>query len=172
MPSGKKYELHFFTATILEWKHLLANDRYKDIILDTLQYLVANKRIHLHAYVIMSNHLHILWHIINPHKREDVQRDFLKFTAQMVLKDLRNNNPDLLNELYVGARDRKHQVWERNPLTVELWSEDVMKQKLDYIHNNPVKAALCSQPEDYKYSSASYYSLAVDARGILTSCLM
>ena len=172
MPSGKKYDLHFFTATILEWKHLLADDRYKNMILDSLQYLVTNNRIHLHAYVIMSNHLHLLWHIVHPHKREDVQRDFLKFTAQMMLKDLRNNNSDLLNGLYVGAKDRKYQVWERNPLTVEIWSENVMKQKLDYIHNNPVKAGLVKQPEEYQFSSASYYSLGLDARGILTSCLM
>ena len=72
----------------------------------------------------------------------------------------------------MGAKDRKYQVWERNPLTVEIWSENVMKQKLDYIHNNPVKAGLVKQPEEYQFSSASYYSLGLDARGILTSCLM
>ena len=172
MPSSKRYELSFFTATILEWKYLLANDVYKDIIIDSLQYLVKNKRIHLYSFVIMNNHLHLLWHIIHPHKTEDVQRDFLKYTSQMIIKDLRNNYPELLQDYYVGAKDRKYQVWERNPLNIEIWGEDVLKQKIQYIHNNPVKAELCTYPEEYKYSSASFYNGAVDRFDMLTPCFM
>ena len=84
--------MYFFTATILEWKQLLINDEYKKIIIDSLKYLSENQKIHLHAFVIMDSHLHLLWHIISPYQREDVQRDFLKYTAQMILKDLRTNN--------------------------------------------------------------------------------
>ena len=63
----------------------------------------------------------------------------------------------MLNELLVNAKDRKHQVWERNSLGVPLWSQEVFLQKLEYIHNNPVRAGLCRYPEDYKYSSARFY---------------
>jgi len=171
MPTSKKYDMSFFTATILEWKHLLANDAYKSIIANSLKYLVDTGKIYVHAFVIMSNHIHILWHIREPNRREDVQRDFLRYTAQMILKDLRNNNPEQQNEYLVGAKDRKYQIWERNPLSVAIWHEDVMKQKLIYIHFNPVKAGLCSRPEEYSYSSAGFYYRANDDFGFLMSCL-
>ena len=91
------------------------------------------------------------------HKREEVQRDFLKYTGQQILKHLRNEKAEMQKELLVQAKDRKYQVWERNSLGVPLWSPGVFGQKLEYIHYNPVKAGLCKYPEDYKYSSASFY---------------
>ena len=86
-----------------------------------------------------------------------MQRDFLKYTGQQILKLMRNDGSLVLKELLVNARDRKHQVWERDSLGVPLWTPEVFEQKLDYIHNNPVKAGLCKFPDDYKYSSASFY---------------
>jgi REP element-mobilizing transposase RayT len=74
--------IYFFTATILEWRKLLQDDDYKDIIINSLKYLVKDGRIKVHAYVIMPNHLHLVWKIVEPHILSDVQRDFLKFTAQ------------------------------------------------------------------------------------------
>ncbi|MFN2458219.1 MAG: transposase [Chitinophagaceae bacterium] len=99
----------FFTATILEWKPLLKQDKYKDIIIDSLSYLVKDKRILLYAFVIMSNHLHVIWHVPDEHKQSDVQRDFLKFTAQMILKDLRRNHPVVSDHFHVKAKDRIYQ---------------------------------------------------------------
>jgi REP element-mobilizing transposase RayT len=168
MASSRRYEVDYFTATILEWKFLLSNDLYKDIIVGSIRHLVMEKRITMHAFVVMNNHMHFLWHTLHPNKKEDVQRDLLKFTAQMMIKDLRNNNTVLLQEFYVGAKDRKYQIWERNPLTVPIWSEQVLKQKLDYIHNNPVKAGLCARAEDYKYSTAAFYGGGEDAFGFIT----
>ena len=172
MSLAKRYEVTFFTATVLEWKHLLADERYKDIVMESLRFLVKNKRIVLYAFAIMDNHMHLIWEFVYPHKREDVQRDFLKYTAQMIIKGLRNDHPELLLELYVGAKDRKYQVWERNPLSVDVYSEEALRTKLDYLHHNPVKANLCLQPEDYKYSSASFYSTGADVFDCLTSVLM
>ena len=61
----------------------------------------------------------------------------MKYTAQMVLKELRNNHPEVLEHFRVNAKDRKYQVWERNSLSISLWSRKVFLQKLEYIHNNP-----------------------------------
>jgi hypothetical protein len=91
------------------------------------------------------------------HNRENVQRDFLKYTAQQLLKDLRNEGSSLLKETIVHAKDRKQQVWERNSLSIPLWTHKVFLQKLEYIHQNPVSAGLCRYPEEYKYSSAGFY---------------
>jgi putative transposase len=73
------------------------------------------------------------------------------------LKVLKSEKSELLNDLLVNAKDRKYQVWERNSLGVQLWTPNVFKQKLDYIHNNLVRAGLCKFPEDYRYSSARFY---------------
>jgi len=168
MSSARRYECDFFTATILEWKPLLTSENFKDIVIDSLRYMVQHGRVMIHAFVIMNNHIHLLWQIIHPHQREDVQRDMLKFTAQMMIKELRNNNPILLEDYYVGARDRKYQIWERNPLSVPVWTADVLKQKLQYIHNNPVRAGLCIYSEEYKYSTAGIYNSGTDDFSFVT----
>ena len=151
------HHIHFFTATILEWNHLLKEDVYKHIIIDSLNYLVANKRVRVFGFVFMSNHIHLLWRIQDGHLREDVQRDFLRFTSQQMLKALRNSENKLMQSFYVGAKDRKYQIWERNSLSIELWTEDVFLQKLEYIHQNPVRANLGFLPAEYYYSSALFY---------------
>lgn len=86
----------FFTATILEWKPLLKQDKYKRIIVDSLQYLVKNKRVKVFAFVIMPNHTHLIWQMRYPHKREEVQRDFLKYTGQQIRFDLQAYHPAVL----------------------------------------------------------------------------
>jgi len=84
-----------------------------------------------------------------------VQRDFLKFTGQQILKHLRNKNAAILTELLVNAKDRKYQVWERNSLSISILKPKVFWQKIDYIHYNPLKSRLCKNQEDYKYSKYS-----------------
>ena len=147
----------FITITCLKWNHILKDDRFKDIIIDSLSFLGKAKRISVFGFVIMSNHFHLIWQMVGDHKREEVQRDFLKYTGQQILIHLRNEKAEMQKELLVKAKDRKYQVWERNSLGIALWSPGVFNQKLEYIHYNPVKAGLCKYPVDYKYSSARFY---------------
>jgi len=152
----KVYAL-FTTVTCLEWKPILENDREKRIVVESMRFLVNDERVRIFAFVIMLNHFHLIWQMRQNHDREGEQRNFLKFTGQQILKNLRNNRSALLDELFVQAKDRKFQVWERNSLSVPLWSLKVFDQKLEYFHRNPVKAGLCEFPEDYYYSSAGFY---------------
>jgi len=133
-----------------------------------MRFLVKNKRVIIYGFVIMDNHIHIIWQLQANRKREDVQRDFLKYVAQQIKKDMLVNEPDKLKEFIVSARDRKYQFWERNPLTVEIWSEKVFLEKLKYIHENPVRAGVCKWPDDYKYSSALFYKFGKGNWGFLT----
>src|SRR6478735_1723909 len=158
----------FFTATVLDWKNLLKPDKYKDIVIESLGFLVKDKRVEVNAFVIMQNHIHLIWQMLNNHKRENVQRDFLKFTAQKIKTDLIKNHPQVLSKFEVNAKDRRYQFWERNPLSVDLYTEAVFIQKLEYIHLNPVQAQLCSLPEEYWYSSARFYEIGIDDFGFLT----
>ncbi len=149
----------FITITIFEWKHLLKPDKYKSIILDSLLFLVKEKRVIVYGFVIMSNHMHLIWQIREPHKQSSVQRDFLKYVAQQIKFDLAKNHPEVLKHFEVNKTDRKYQFWKRNALAIDLFTEKVFEQKLSYIHDNPVRAGLCKFPTDYYFSSAGYYLL-------------
>ena len=80
----------------------------------------------------------------------------MKYTAQMIIKGLRNNHKKVLEKFLVKDCDRKYRAWERNDLNVSLWTQVVFKQKLQYLHANPVVVGLCGFPEDFKYSSAAF----------------
>ena len=164
------YHPQFFTATILEWKHLLKDDVYKDIIINSLLFLKTEKSIVVYGFVIMPNHIHLIWQIQDGYKQETIQMRFLKFTAQQMKFKLMDTNDPRLSQFMVNAKDRQYQFWERNSLSIDLWSPDVFIQKLDYTHNNPLqdKWQLVQYPEDYKYSSAKFYETGIDEFGLLT----
>jgi len=158
----------FFTDSIKGWYKLLEHDKYKDIIVNSLRFLVEDKRIKLYTFVIMSDHLHLIWQmqpLIHP---QHVQRDFLKYTAQQIKHDLQKNHPELLSHFESDANDRTYQFWKRRALSIELRTNKVYRQKLDYIHLNPVKAGFCKLPEEYKYSSALFYETGIDNWGYLS----
>lgn len=104
------------------------------------------------------------------YKADKIQLRFQKYTAQQMKFKLIDTNSKMLNEFSVDAKDRQYQFWKRNPLYIDLWTEDVFIQKLNYIHNNPVKHPwnLVQHPENYKYSSAKFYETGVDDFGLLT----
>ena len=149
----EQHPVQFFTATILKWKRLLKPDKYKDIVIESLRFLTEKRRVEVFAFVIMPNHIHLLWRINSKLKRENVQRDFLKFTSQQIIKDLQKQHPQVLEEFKVDAKDHAYQVWERNALSVDIYSRGVFEQKLDYIHNNPLqeKWQLCEDAETYEF---------------------
>ena len=158
----------FFTSTNLEWKKLLKPDKYKDIVIDSMKFLVKNRRVRIFSFVLMENHIHLIWQmqpLIHP---QHVQRDFLKYTAQRIKHDLQKNNAGIMVHFETETNDRIYQFWKRRALSIELRTDKVYQQKLDYIHWNPVKAGICTLPEEYKYSSALFYYTGVDNWGFLT----
>jgi putative transposase len=149
----------FFTATILNWERILEEDNYKEVITDSLRFLVKEKRVIVYCFVIMPTHIHVIWQMRSGYTRENVQRDFLKFTAHRILKMITEISPEFLSAVKVNTWDRKHQIWERNSLSIDIYSKGVFLQKIDYIHKNPIrpKWGLCSKESDYLYSSAACY---------------
>ncbi|MBQ0786348.1 MAG: hypothetical protein KBT69_02540, partial [Oceanihabitans sp.] len=96
------------------------------------------------------------------------QLSFMKFTAQRIKRDLEENHANVLRLFLVEAKDRNYQFWKRNPLCVDLYNNQIIEQKLKYIHQNPVKARMCENTEDYKYSSAKFYKELGDEFEVLT----
>jgi len=158
----------YFTASIRNWLPLMATDKYKNIITESLQFMVQNKRIELNAFVVMDNLIHLIWQPLPGHTLASIQLSFTKFTAQQIKFALAIDNPALLEQCKVNKSDREYQIWKRKPLSIELSSEKVFLQKLEYIHNNPVKAGICLYPEDYHFSSALFYEKGIDHFKMLT----
>ena len=163
-----EYWPQFFTATILHWKPLLHQDKYKDEIIKSLRFLVEQKRTRVYAFVLMQTHIHLIWQPLPGQTLQTIQLSFLKYTAQKIKFDLQKTDPLFLEEFRVDAKDRTYQFWERNSLSIELSSAKVFTQKMEYLHWNPVKAALCNLPEEYYYSSAKCYVNGIDDFGILS----
>ena len=163
-----QYYAEYYTATILEWKKLLKPDKYKDIIVRSLEFLVKEKRVRVYGFVIMDNHIHLVWQVLKGNHPEKVRLSFMRFTGQQIKFDLQKHHLNVLEMFHVKVSDREYQFWERNSLSVEIYSESVFWQKLEYIHYNPVKGGLCQYPEEYKYSSAKFYETGVDDWGFLT----
>jgi putative transposase len=89
-------------------------------------------------------------------------------TAQRIKSDLYENHPEVLSRFKANAKDRDYQFWERNSLGIDLYNHEVFLQKINYIHNNPVKAGLCALPVEYHYSSAKFYEFGIDDFNFLT----
>ena len=160
---------YFYTATILEWKHLLKPDKYKDIIIQSLYFLSKQNKIKVFGLVIMPNHIHLIWQILDGNTLNKIQLSFMKYTAQQIKADLAVNHPLVLEKFKVISKDRKYQIWERNPLSIQLFSKEVLEQKLNYIHNNPYheKWNILNESGAYHYSSEEYYKNETNNFGFL-----
>ena len=161
----------YFTASIRNWLSLLATDKYKNKITDSLHFMVENKRIELNAFVVMDNHIHLIWQPLPSQTLSSIQLSFMKFTAQQIKFALAIDNPDLLGQCKVNKSDREYQIWKRKPLSIELSSQKVFMQKLEYIQYNPVAAGICIYPEEYHFSSALFYEKGIDHFNMLAHYL-
>jgi len=156
----EKCRLYFWTATINGWKHLLEGEQAKKIVMDSLAHLSEKGKIAVYAFVIMPNHIHLIWEILEQNGKENSQASFLKFTGH-AFKKMLSHQSNALEQYKVTAANKQFEFWQRDSLAVELYSLPVAIQKLDYIHNNPLAAhwQLCKHPTDYRYSSANYQLL-------------
>jgi REP element-mobilizing transposase RayT len=154
-------EIYFWTATINKWQRLLERDEYKDVIIDSLQYLTDEGKVDVFAFIIMPNHIHLIWRVNEPNGKESPQGSFLKYTAHTFKKMLRAEGEGKLVAYKVDAENKNYEFWQRDSLAIPLFTREVAMQKLTYIHNNPLKEHwnLAKDPCDYKYSSARYYEL-------------
>ncbi len=152
-----KGNIEFFTATCLNWQNLLEAETHKKIVLASLKFLVEENRIWLYAYVIMPNHIHLLWRKQDLWIENSIAQNFLKYTAQQIKFNLLADNPQELGKYKSSQADRQYHFWERRPHQATMNNRNIVEQKLNYIHQNPVKKGLCLSNLDYPYSSANFY---------------
>src|SRR5690349_1913734 len=112
-------EIYFWTSTIHNWKPLLQSDKYKKLIVESLRLLAEQSKIVVYGFVIMPNHLHILWEVVNMNGKEMPHASFNKFTSHQFLNLLRYENPELLSAFKTEDKiERAHRFWQRDPLDV------------------------------------------------------
>ena len=162
--------IYFWTATINGWRRLLDPDPFKDQIIGSLHTLSQRRMIDVFGFVIMPNHMHLVWRTNALNGKETPQGSLLKFTAhqfkQMLIIE---GGQDALKPFSVQAHNKKFEFWQRDSLAISLINLPMAVQKLTYTHNNPLtdRWRLADSAEGYKYSSARFYATGIDDFGFL-----
>jgi REP element-mobilizing transposase RayT len=156
--SGNEFMPHFVTMTIVEWIDIFTRKEYCEIIIASLEYCHKNKGLKVFEYVIMPNHLHLIVKAAGNIKLSQIISDFKKHTTREILKLLRTDNRKYILNLLSNSFDRKKdyekQIWQRENCPETISTSHFYKQKVRYIHDNPVRKGLVARPEDWLYSSA------------------
>ena len=163
-------ELYFWTITINKWQHLLTTEQNKMVVIKSLQWLVQMNLVKIYGYVIMPNHIHLMWEQLSMNGKEFPKNSFEKFTAKTFVKAMKSGNDGVLKNYAVTATDRQYNIWLRDPLAILVFSKEMAFQKLDYMHTNPMQPhwLLCTDPTEYRFSSARFYEENVDEFDLLT----
>lgn len=160
-------EVYFVTDTVVDWVDIFTRPLYKHIIIASLAYCQKEKGLIVYAWVLMSNHLHMIVGRNSSNKVSEIMRDFKKFTSKEIVGTLLLENTEsrrewMLNRFeYSGKNDKKiknYRFWQEGNDAHEIYLNDYFEQKLNYIHQNPVTAEIVNRSEDYRYSSAIDYS--------------
>ena len=154
------YDLYFTTATVKDWKHLFKSDKYKELIVSSLDYLAREGSCWVYAFVVMPNHFHVVWGMKYPDILAYTQQRLLKYVAQTIRYDLRDHHPEVLVRFRTDRKDRQYQFFKDRPLSVPIYTDKVALQKINYVHYNPTVAKwnMASAPEEYAWSSAAFYA--------------
>jgi REP element-mobilizing transposase RayT len=147
------------TATINHWQPLFTRTETVEIVLDSWRFLQREAEFEIYGYIILENHLHLI--ASSPDLSRDMQR-FKSYTAKRIIDYLEQTQAKRVLELLalfkrVHKTESQYQVWEEGSHPQLIESETVMRQKLDYIHQNPVKRGYVDLPEHWRYSSARNY---------------
>jgi REP element-mobilizing transposase RayT len=127
-----------------------------NIVLDSWRFLQRDNGFQLYGYVILENHLHLI--TASPDLSRDMQR-FKAYTAKQIIDHLQQSGSARVLELLALLKrphktESEYQVWEEGSHPQLIESEAAMRQKLDYIHLNPIKRGYVDLPEHWRYSSA------------------
>lgn len=186
--------VYFVTFRVIDWVDVFTREEYKYIITDSLDYCRRSKGLYLYAWVLMTNHLHlIVSHEIDNDHLWKVLGDFKKFTSKKIIDTVINNSQEsrirwmlphfeeqnIMNNSYAScsvSKSNNYNVRVTNPHGLDgrhgrghyhLWQRGIdryciynikhLRQKLDYLHANPVRAGIVNEPYNYRFSSSPNY---------------
>lgn len=160
-----KEDLYFVTFTVINWIDVFTRNVYRDVLLDSWHYCIKEKGLIVYAWCIMTNHVHM---IISSKGNElsSIMRDMKSYTSttiwKLITESMEESRKDWMLEMMKqrgkqNSNNNDFQFWQQHNHPILLDSNYLMEQKLDYIHENPVKAGFVEKPKDYLYSSARDY---------------
>ncbi len=171
---------YFVSFATVYWLDIFVRQEYFEILTASVDFCRREKGLELYAYCFMPSHVHFIFRDSNENPTA-LLRDFKKHTAKKMISAIEENPQESRKEWLLWMFERagkkkgnisKYQFWQHHNKPIELWSTSVIKQKLDYIHNNPVESGFVLNPEDWKYSSAKNFAgnhtiLEIDEIGFL-----
>ncbi|MCZ8168825.1 REP-associated tyrosine transposase [Flavobacterium sp.] len=159
--------LYFVSFAVVGWLDVFTRNKYKELFLESLQFCQKNKGMEIHAWCIMPSHIHLIFRSIGKQNPEQLLGDLKRFTSKQIVKEIAENPQESRRENLIASfksealknsNTSQYQFWRHDNKPIELWSNKVIFQKIQYIHNNPVVEGFVSQPEEYLYSSARDYA--------------
>ncbi len=158
-------QLYFISFAVVYWIDLFIRNEYKDIIIASWKHCQLHKGLEIYGWCIMSSHIHM---IIGTHgdKLENIMRDMKKHTSSALRAAIEQHPGESRKEWMLwmmkragtkNSQNAEFQLWQQDNHPIELFDNEILHQKLDYVHYNPVVAGIVEKPEDYIYSSARDY---------------
>ncbi len=156
--------LYFITPTVIRWVDTFTRDNYRNIFVENVNYCIEHKGLNVHAWVLMTNHAHLIVSTRGP-RMEHIMRDLKKFTSKAITKKIEENgheSRDWMMKIFlfqgrINSNNERVQFWQNGDHPIELWNSVMIRQKIKYIHQNPVRAGFVAQPEDWRHSSIHAY---------------
>ena len=152
-------EVYFVTDTVVDWMDIFTRPIYRHIIIESLKYCQTEKGLLIYAWVLMTNHMHMIVGSGGENKVSDKLRDFKKLSSKEIIRTLQVESSEsrrdwMLNRFeYAWKNDKKiknYRFWQEGNDAQEIFLNDYFNQKLNYIHENPVKEEIVNRAEDYK----------------------
>jgi REP element-mobilizing transposase RayT len=159
-------KLYFLSFSTINWIDVFIRPSYKDLVVESLNFCIANKGLEVYAWCIMSSHVHLIIGSKGD-KLEAIVRDLKRHTAKAILKAIIENPQESRREWMLwhcgrgGKRNSSNetfQFWQHDNQPIELSSNFMIDQKLQYIHQNPIEAGFTTEAEAYPYSSVLHYA--------------
>ena len=164
--------IYFISFSVVYWIDVFIRNEYKNIFIESLKFCQKNKGLRVHAWVIMTSHVHLIVSS-EKDKLEGIIRDFKSFTSRKIKEAIKENIQESRREWIIWMMERAGkqnknnkgwQFWQQHNKPIELWDTYMLEQKLNYLHQNPVENGFVINAEDYLYSSAIDYA---DGKGLL-----
>jgi len=156
-------ELYFVTLTVVNWIDVFTRRCYSDLIIENLTYCQQHLNLNIYAYVVMTNHMHLIANVPDGSLGNVLGR-FKSHTSKKLFEMISTNQQESRREWMIKAFERAgkynplnegHQFWQNGNYPVSLYTAEVIAQKIDYIHQNPVRAGFVGAAHEYWYSSAN-----------------
>lgn len=149
---------YFVTYAAVDWADVFIRNIYKDILLGSWKHYQQHKGLNIHAYVVMTNHVHMIISKTDENKLEAIMRDMKKFTSSKLIEAIQTNREESRREWLVelfrkagsgNSNNKVYQFWQQDNHPIQCSSPEILKQKMNYIHENPVRAGFVEKAEDW-----------------------